>query len=954
MWNTTVRRVVVAVAAGWAASGASAQPGFRFLPIDPYITTHATAISPDARFAVGTGIGNLGVGNGQWIYELRLNNTGPLGFLPRAFVQVGTTYHTNPQAVGNDGTAFGNALVGLPNGGFPPVCGWFNSPTWGFFQRLPAAPADTFAFAGVSPDGSVIVGNSSGPGAPSQGGRFTIGPSTLSFQPLGLTRAVTAGTTLSGEQYVIGIDGQNNVVRVSLAGNPTTVIAPAPFNVHAVSADGSTIAGTDATGQPMRWRNGTVQPLDAGGLLNLRITGISVDGGTIIGWGDRVAGFGFWNGRVWQPGQPGRDLWEIFPEPFPGARTGGFTRLTGLSADGTTLVGSVGDLNVNSPNHQPRAFTAVLPLWQGDSCTNPTPVSYGTTISSTRNALRNSNLNSNCSIAEGAAPDVIFSFVPLANESVVIDTCGSDFDTTLQVTTAPGGCGGTFVACNDDASPACGSFNASRVSVNVFAGQTYWIRVSGYQGSRGTVRLNITAPNRPVNDTCSTPLEIEPGFSREILATNALTDSFPPRCQGGFTLFQDVWYTTTAPDFGTITVSNCGGGGNQGINIYPIDACQTGAAPIACATAGCPSGGGASAWVNCTPGQRFLIRVGGLFGASPSGLITVRYSCDVPNLDSYFFAVNQDNPVGHWRFNDSGSATAASARVTSTANNWCGDYPGMYWNNPGRSAAGLWGKSLELSGQPNQGVARIWAPAPADNVCGIFGAYTLEAWIRTTSTAPGVIITQRGADQDQSLTLLYSYNPVGPQPVGHVAFVLDGPGVFTGAISTATLNDGRWHHVVGVREFLLFSGGWRYSIYVDGVLQGVNNLVGVGSRAPTAVNGDNWWQIGYHGPWGIGFTGQIDEVATYCAALPPDRIGAHYSIGYRQCNPADVAGIGGTPQPDGFLTGDDFNAFISAFAAGDTTIADITGIGGPPNPRDGLITGDDFNLFIASFAAGCP
>ena len=157
-----------------------------------------------------------------------------------------------------------------------------------------------------------------------------------------------------------------------------------------------------------------------------------------------------------------------------------------------------------------------------------------------------------------------------------------------------------------------------------------------------------------------------------------------------------------------------------------------------------------------------------------------------------------------------------------------------------------------------------------------------------------------------------------------------------------------------MREFLLFSGGWRYSIYVDGVLQGVNNLVGVGSRAPTAVNVDNWWQIGYHGPWGIGFTGQIDEVATYCAALPPDRIGAHYSIGYRQCNPADVAGIGGTPQPDGFLTGDDFNAFISAFAAGDTTIADITGIGGPPNPRDGLITGDDFNLFIASFAAGCP
>ena len=72
------------------------------------------------------------------------------------------------------------------------------------------------------------------------------------------------------------------------------------------------------------------------------------------------------------------------------------------------------------------------------------------------------------------------------------------------------------------------------------------------------------------------------------------------------------------------------------------------------------------------------------------------------------------------------------------------------------------------------------------------------------------------------------------------------------------------------------------------------------------------------------------------------------------CNPADITGIGGPPSgPDGILTGDDFNAFISAFAAGDS-LADITGIGGPPSGPDGLITGDDFNAFIAAFASGCP
>ncbi|MCA3006704.1 MAG: GC-type dockerin domain-anchored protein [bacterium] len=72
------------------------------------------------------------------------------------------------------------------------------------------------------------------------------------------------------------------------------------------------------------------------------------------------------------------------------------------------------------------------------------------------------------------------------------------------------------------------------------------------------------------------------------------------------------------------------------------------------------------------------------------------------------------------------------------------------------------------------------------------------------------------------------------------------------------------------------------------------------------------------------------------------------------CNPADITAIGGPPSiPDGLLTGDDFNAFISAFAAGDL-LADITGIGGPPSEPDGLITGDDFNAFISAFAAGCP
>ncbi|MCA3004037.1 MAG: hypothetical protein IOD15_01595 [Phycisphaerales bacterium] len=70
-------------------------------------------------------------------------------------------------------------------------------------------------------------------------------------------------------------------------------------------------------------------------------------------------------------------------------------------------------------------------------------------------------------------------------------------------------------------------------------------------------------------------------------------------------------------------------------------------------------------------------------------------------------------------------------------------------------------------------------------------------------------------------------------------------------------------------------------------------------------------------------------------------------------NPADVTGIGGPPAaPDNQVTGDDFNAFIAAFAGGDL-FADIVGIGGIGTAPDGLLTGDDFNAFIAAFIAGC-
>jgi len=47
---------------------------------------------------------------------------------------------------------------------------------------------------------------------------------------------------------------------------------------------------------------------------------------------------------------------------------------------------------------------------------------------------------------------------------------------------------------------------------------------------------------------------------------------------------------------------------------------------------------------------------------------------------------------------------------------------------------------------------------------------------------------------------------------------------------------------------------------------------------------------------------------------------------------------------DGFVTGDDFDAFVAAFEAGDAE-ADFD--------EDGFVTGDDFDAFVAAFEQGC-
>ena len=156
--------------------------------------------------------------------------------------------------------------------------------------------------------------------------------------------------------------------------------------------------------------------------------------------------------------------------------------------------------------------------------------------------------------------------------------------------------------------------------------------------------------------------------------------------------------------------------------------------------------------------------------------------------------------------------------------------------------------------------------------------YSIEAWIKTTTTSGGKIIgygnSPSGASTVYDRHLYMSNN-------GKVSF---GVSNITNIIITSptALNDGQWHHVVATMDNGLAGiGGTGMKLYVDGALVGSN--ANTGSQLSIA----GYWRIGYDSvagwgspaPTSLGFAGSLDDVAVYSTALSSTRVGAHFAAG---------------------------------------------------------------------------
>ena len=169
--------------------------------------------------------------------------------------------------------------------------------------------------------------------------------------------------------------------------------------------------------------------------------------------------------------------------------------------------------------------------------------------------------------------------------------------------------------------------------------------------------------------------------------------------------------------------------------------------------------------------------------------------------------------------------------------------------------------------------------------------YTVETWFKTTTTRGGKIVgfgtSQSGtSSSSQSDHTLYMDNS------GRINF---GSRQGSNQVLTSApgLNNGQWHHAVGVQTD---SG---MSLYLDGVRAGHRSDIRVGMARK------GWWRVGgdnlsgwANRPSSDYFAGTIDEVSVYHHGLSADRVRAHYRASGRSLSGAPTDAYGAAVTKD--------------------------------------------------------
>ncbi len=220
----------------------------------------------------------------------------------------------------------------------------------------------------------------------------------------------------------------------------------------------------------------------------------------------------------------------------------------------------------------------------------------------------------------------------------------------------------------------------------------------------------------------------------------------------------------------------------------------------------------------------------------------------------YRTAVLADAPFLYWRLSASSGTVVADASPNAR--------PGTVVN-----AGYVWGRTGPLVSEPTDKAISVTSNFINANASTAGPAvFSLEAWVRTTSTAGGRILGF--GNQTGSTTSTTIDRQLYLAPTGKVYFGVGSSKVTVASL--AAINDGSWHHVVAT-----FTGGTkRMQLYVDGVLQG--------NTTATVLTLTGYWRAGGEAmsgwtgnPTGTYLAGDLDELAVYTTELSLASIQAH-------------------------------------------------------------------------------
>ncbi len=273
--------------------------------------------------------------------------------------------------------------------------------------------------------------------------------------------------------------------------------------------------------------------------------------------------------------------------------------------------------------------------------------------------------------------------------------------------------------------------------------------------------------------------------------------------------------------------------------------------------------------------QSYRIRMTDPFGNGITGNATsVTIPSGTPQASPYNDSVKVDDPAWQWRL---GETSGTAARDFEGSNDLTLN-SGVVRNAPGAILTDT-NPSASFPGSTStstvQATTPFWQSGPQN--------FSLEAWVKTTTTTGGKIIgfgdsrSGRSTDDGNDRTL-YMTNS------GQIRFgVRPDMGTRQTINSPATYNDGEWHHVVGT----LSSAGMK--LFVDA------NVVASNPAVTKAQVYRGYWRVGGDnlGSWPSApsreaINAQIDEVAVYPIALPAGRIEAHFTASGRVGPPPNV------------------------------------------------------------------